>query len=152
MRWSMHQLMKTLGGKNAVKKGAQLIGAIYEISPGRVRFCLDASRTNLRGTPYSIAISKALSRFATEGLRVCADVLGSAFRGQSSLEVFRVHACFCPLLPSHLWSLRPVHFDELSFCWSSGEGEESGALCDMSTGRLGPCPCLFLRELFLRLP
>jgi len=38
VRWSMHQLMKTPGGKNAVKKGAQLVGAIYEISSGRVRF------------------------------------------------------------------------------------------------------------------
>ncbi len=38
VRWSMHQLIKTPGGKNAVKKGAQLVGAIYEISSGRVRF------------------------------------------------------------------------------------------------------------------
>ena len=38
VRWSMHQLMETAGGKNAVKKGAQLVGAIYEIRSGRVRF------------------------------------------------------------------------------------------------------------------
>jgi carbonic anhydrase len=38
VRWSMHQLMETPGGKNAVKKGAQLVGAIYEIGSGRVRF------------------------------------------------------------------------------------------------------------------
>ncbi len=38
VRWSMHQLMETPGGKTAVKKGAQLVGAIYEISTGRVRF------------------------------------------------------------------------------------------------------------------
>ena len=38
VRWSMHQLMETAGGKNALKKGAQLVGAIYEISSGRVRF------------------------------------------------------------------------------------------------------------------
>jgi carbonic anhydrase len=38
VRWSMHQLMETPGGKSAVKKGAQLVGAIYEIRSGRVRF------------------------------------------------------------------------------------------------------------------
>jgi carbonic anhydrase len=38
VRWSMHQLMETPGGKDAVKKGAQLVGAIYEIGSGRVRF------------------------------------------------------------------------------------------------------------------
>ena len=38
VRWSMHQLMETAGGKNAVKKGARLVGAIYEIRSGRVRF------------------------------------------------------------------------------------------------------------------
>jgi carbonic anhydrase len=38
VRWSMHQLMETPGGKKAVKKGAQLVGAIYEVGSGRVRF------------------------------------------------------------------------------------------------------------------
>jgi carbonic anhydrase len=38
VRWSMHQLMETPEGKNAMKKGAQIVGAIYEISSGRVRF------------------------------------------------------------------------------------------------------------------
>ena len=39
--------------------------------------------------------------------------LASAFRGQSGLEVFRDHACFCPLLPSHLWSLPMILLTEL---------------------------------------
>ena len=38
VRWSMHQLMRTPGGKNAAKRGAQLVGAVYEIRSGRVRF------------------------------------------------------------------------------------------------------------------
>ena len=38
VRWSMHQLLETPDGRIAVKKGAQLIGAIYEIASGRVRF------------------------------------------------------------------------------------------------------------------
>jgi carbonic anhydrase len=38
VRWSMHQLMETPEGRVAVKKGAQLVGAIYEIASGRVRF------------------------------------------------------------------------------------------------------------------
>ena len=38
MRWSMHQLLETPEGRDAVKKGARLVGAIYEIASGRVRF------------------------------------------------------------------------------------------------------------------
>jgi len=38
VRWSIHQLLETPEGKNAVRKGAQLVGAIYEIASGRVRF------------------------------------------------------------------------------------------------------------------
>ena len=38
VRWSMHQLMETPESKKAMKKGAQLVGAIYEIASGRVRF------------------------------------------------------------------------------------------------------------------
>ena len=38
VRWSMHQLLETPEGREAVKKGAQLVGAIYEIASGRVRF------------------------------------------------------------------------------------------------------------------
>ncbi len=38
VRWSMHQLMETPGGRNAVKRGARLVGAIYKIASGRVRF------------------------------------------------------------------------------------------------------------------
>lgn len=38
VRWSMHQLMETPESKKAMKKDAQLVGAIYEIASGRVRF------------------------------------------------------------------------------------------------------------------
>jgi carbonic anhydrase len=38
VRWSVHQLAKTPEGKNAAKKGTRLVGAIYEIGSGRVRF------------------------------------------------------------------------------------------------------------------
>ncbi len=38
VRWSMHQLLETPEGSEAVKKGALLVGAIYEIASGHVRF------------------------------------------------------------------------------------------------------------------
>lgn len=38
VRWSMHQLMQTTECRKAVKSGTQLVGAIYEIRSGRVRF------------------------------------------------------------------------------------------------------------------
>lgn len=38
VRWSTHQLLKTPEGKNAVKKRTKLVGGIYEIGSGRVRF------------------------------------------------------------------------------------------------------------------
>jgi carbonic anhydrase len=38
VRWSMQQLLETPEGSDAVKKGALLVGAIYEIASGRVRF------------------------------------------------------------------------------------------------------------------
>jgi carbonic anhydrase len=38
VRWSMQQLLETPEGSKAVKKGALLVGAIYEIASGRVRF------------------------------------------------------------------------------------------------------------------
>ncbi len=38
VRWSMHQLQKTPEGKAALKRGARLVGAVYEIGTGRVRF------------------------------------------------------------------------------------------------------------------
>jgi len=38
VRWSIHQLLETPEGKNAKRKGAQLVGAIYEIASGRVHF------------------------------------------------------------------------------------------------------------------
>lgn len=38
VRWSMRQLRETSEGRDAVKAGAQLVGAIFEIASGRVRF------------------------------------------------------------------------------------------------------------------
>jgi carbonic anhydrase len=38
VRWSMRQLMDTPEARNAVKRGAKLVGATYEIRTGRVRF------------------------------------------------------------------------------------------------------------------
>jgi carbonic anhydrase len=38
VRWSMRQILETPEGQNAVKEGAMLVGAIYEIVSGRVRF------------------------------------------------------------------------------------------------------------------
>jgi hypothetical protein len=37
------------------------------------------------------------------------------------LEVFCIGACFSPLLPGHLRSLRSVHVYELRFRWASTE-------------------------------
>jgi carbonic anhydrase len=39
VRWSMHQLMETPEGKRAAREGRKkLVGAIFEINSGRVRF------------------------------------------------------------------------------------------------------------------
>jgi carbonic anhydrase len=38
VRWSMHQLMATREAKDAAKRGAKLVGGVYEISSGCVRF------------------------------------------------------------------------------------------------------------------
>ena len=38
VRWSMHQLLETPEGKNAVKQGAKLVGAVFEFSSGKVHF------------------------------------------------------------------------------------------------------------------
>ena len=39
VRWSMHQLLETPEGRKAVEEeGAKLVGAVYEIASGRVRF------------------------------------------------------------------------------------------------------------------
>jgi carbonic anhydrase len=38
VRWSMHQLLGTPEGQNATRLGAKLVGAVYEISSGQVRF------------------------------------------------------------------------------------------------------------------
>jgi hypothetical protein len=74
--------------------------------------------------------------FATEGL--CRLALTLGLRLERLLEVLGVNACFCPLLPGHLWSLRPVHLYELRLGRASGEGKEARALSYMRTGHLGP--------------
>jgi len=38
VRWSMRQLLATPEGQNATRLGAKLVGAVYEISSGQVRF------------------------------------------------------------------------------------------------------------------
>lgn len=37
VRWSMHQILETPDGDKAVKAGAKLVGAVYEIASGHVR-------------------------------------------------------------------------------------------------------------------
>ena len=38
VHWSMHQILETPEGQNATRLGARLLGAVYEISTGCVRF------------------------------------------------------------------------------------------------------------------
>ena len=38
VRWSMRQLQETPEGSKALKEGARLVGAVYEIASGHVRF------------------------------------------------------------------------------------------------------------------
>jgi carbonic anhydrase len=38
VRWSMHQLLESSEGQNAIDKGAKIVGAVYEIASGHVRF------------------------------------------------------------------------------------------------------------------
>jgi carbonic anhydrase len=38
VRWSIHQLSETPEGRRAIEKGTKLVGALYEITTGRVRF------------------------------------------------------------------------------------------------------------------
>jgi carbonic anhydrase len=38
VRWSMHQVMETPEGKAGAARGVKLVGAIYELETGRVRF------------------------------------------------------------------------------------------------------------------
>jgi len=52
--------------------------------------------------------------------------------------VLRVHTRCGSLCPSHLRSLWPVHFNELSFGRASGKSEEPRALSDVRTSGLGP--------------
>jgi len=37
VRWSMHQILETVAGQNAVRAGALFVGAVYEIGSGCVR-------------------------------------------------------------------------------------------------------------------
>ena len=38
--WSVHQILETTEGQNAIKARARLVGAIYEITSGHVRFLI----------------------------------------------------------------------------------------------------------------
>ena len=38
VRWSMHQLLETPEGQNGLKMGVKLVGAVYDIATGQVRF------------------------------------------------------------------------------------------------------------------
>jgi len=38
VRWSMHQLLETPEGQNSPKTGVKLVGAVYDITTGQVRF------------------------------------------------------------------------------------------------------------------
>ena len=38
VRWSMHQLLETPEGQNGLKTGVKLVGAVYDITTGQVRF------------------------------------------------------------------------------------------------------------------
>ncbi|MGB2665320.1 MAG: carbonic anhydrase [Candidatus Acidiferrum sp.] len=38
VRWSMHQLLETPEGQNGLKMGVKLVGAVYDITAGQVRF------------------------------------------------------------------------------------------------------------------
>jgi len=49
------------------------------------------------------------------------ELLGSAFRCQSSLKVLGVNTRLGPLRPSHLWSLRSVHFNEVGLGRASSQ-------------------------------
>jgi len=37
VRWSIHQILETVEGQYAMKAGAKLVGAVYEIASGRAR-------------------------------------------------------------------------------------------------------------------
>ena len=38
VRWSMHQVLETPEGQNGLKMGVKLVGAVYDITTGQVRF------------------------------------------------------------------------------------------------------------------
>jgi len=40
VRWSVYQILETTEGQNAINAGARLVGAIYEITSGHVRFLI----------------------------------------------------------------------------------------------------------------
>jgi carbonic anhydrase len=41
VRWSMHQVLETPEGQAGAARGVKLVGAIYELETGRVRFLPD---------------------------------------------------------------------------------------------------------------
>lgn len=45
VRWSIHQILATEEGQNAIEAGVRILGAVYEIASGRVRL-LSTPRTN----------------------------------------------------------------------------------------------------------
>ena len=56
MRWSMHQLLDTPEGKARMAEGiVKLVGAVYELKTGRVRF-LSEPRLDLSGGSLSIRL------------------------------------------------------------------------------------------------
>jgi len=62
---------------------------------------------------------RASARFATEGLRGCAEIQDPPFALSALLEVLGINAkFFASCSQGHLRSLRPVHFHELRFCGS----------------------------------
>ena len=38
VRWSMHQILETSEGQNGLRMGVKLVGAVYDITTGQVRF------------------------------------------------------------------------------------------------------------------
>ena len=69
-------------------------------------------------------------------LRASAVSLTLGLRLERLLEVLGVNTCLGSLFPSHLRSLRSVHFYELRFGWASGEGKEVRALSDVRASDL----------------
>jgi hypothetical protein len=54
---------------------------------------------------------------------LCCLALTLGLRLERLLKVLGIDTCLGTLRPSHRWSLRPVHLDELGLRQASGEGE-----------------------------